>query len=176
MQQIQEIIEKSTSHRGWIANSFAQIEFLLGDLIVRCREFPAYEKFTRNVSHSASERVKKLRSMIDCPGPLDLFAPELREILDTFADKQGVRNLLAHGYCEVEFTNVNDVWFVFRKFDRDKAANDALIFQRFTLADLDQHRADLHQLAQKTVTLFDNIRGAFAWENGSAAMPERPPF
>ena len=35
--QIQNIIAAGTEHRGWIANSFAQIEFLLSKLIVRCR-------------------------------------------------------------------------------------------------------------------------------------------
>ena len=30
--EIQAIIAAGTEHRGWIANSFAQIEFLLGDV------------------------------------------------------------------------------------------------------------------------------------------------
>jgi hypothetical protein len=36
----EDAINEGQRLRGWIANSYAQIEYLLGDLILRCRAFP----------------------------------------------------------------------------------------------------------------------------------------
>jgi hypothetical protein len=51
-------IEEGQRLRGWITNAYAQIEFLLGDLILRCREFPEYAGDTATFTHSAPKRVR----------------------------------------------------------------------------------------------------------------------
>lgn len=38
-QRILPVLEKMTLERGWIINSYAQIEFVAADLIVKCRVF-----------------------------------------------------------------------------------------------------------------------------------------
>ena len=52
-------LEEAQRLRGWIANSYAQIEFALGDLILRCREFETYKDMTKSLPHGAPDRVKE---------------------------------------------------------------------------------------------------------------------
>jgi len=93
-------IEEGQRLRGWITNAYAQIEFLLGDLILRCREFPEYAVETATFTHSAPKRVRQVRQMLEKQGALTPFAPELTSIIDRFEKKHETRNLLAHGFCE----------------------------------------------------------------------------
>ena len=53
---IRNELEEGQRLRGWIVNAYAQVEYLLGDLILRCRAFPEYEEQTRTFTHSAPTR------------------------------------------------------------------------------------------------------------------------
>ena len=169
--EIQAIIAAGTEHRGWIANSFAQIEFLLGDLIVRCRTFTEYDQHTQTVSHSAAKRVTKVRSILAIEGPLSLFSETLEPLLAAFSANQEVRNLLAHGYCEFHHTPVGDAGFYFRKFDRAKAeetGNDAAMLEKtFRLVDLEYHRVQMIALSQNAMDLISNLHVAMGWADAA---------
>lgn len=161
------IIEEGTLHRGWIANSYAQIEFLLGDLIVRCREFPQYAVHTETVSHSAAKRVAKVRRMLEIDGPLMQFAGDLNDVLDGFEQNQDLRNLLAHGFCTFLHTPSGDAGFLFRKFDRppaDAGDNDHMLTEQlFRLINLEYHRAQLVAQAQHALHVCGAIHETMGW-------------
>lgn len=165
--ELHAIIEQGMTQRGWIANSHAQIEFLLGDLIVRCRDFPEYQVQTKTVSHSAATRVKKVRAMAGIDGHLSPFADGLLATLDAFESNYGMRNLLAHGLCEVHHTPSGDAGFVFKKFDREAADelgdDSACIKQTFRLVDLQYHRAQMEDHAEKALHLFQEIHNSLGW-------------
>jgi hypothetical protein len=170
---IQAIITEGTEHRGWITNSFAQIEFLLGDLIVRCRAFPQYELHTQTVSHSAAKRVIKVRAILAIEGPMSPYADTLEPMLAAFSDSQEVRNLLAHGYCEFHHTPTGDAGFSFRKFDRAKAegtGDDAALLEKtFRLVDLEYHRLQMIALSENAMELISNLHVAMGWAD---AVPQ----
>ena len=173
-EEIQEIITLGTEHRGWISNSFAQVEYLLGDLIVRCRQFPEYDDQTKTVSHSASTRVSKVTAMLKIDGPLTPFADELREVMEAFSSNQEVRNLLAHGYCEFHYTPTDDAGLVFRKFDRARAEETgddaATLVRTFRLVDLEYHSTQQIAQTDRAITLLAKIHSAFGWSDGSPVL------
>ena len=160
------VIEKGTLCRGWISNSYAQIEFLLGDLIVRCRQFPSYDAHTATVSHSAAKRASKVRRMLEIDGPLKQFESDLNNVLNNFEKNHDLRNLLAHGFCTFLHTPDGDSGFMFRKFDRpleDEGADHVLTQELFRLVDLEYHRAQLVAQAQHALNIFQAIHEALGW-------------
>lgn len=160
-------IEEATHHRGWISNSYAQVEFLLGDLIIRSREFPEYAKQTATFTHSSIKRVTKVRLMLDIDGPLTPHKASILAILDAFETNHDIRNLLAHGFCEFHFTSTGDAGLVFRKFERqkteDKEEADSLIVRTFRPIDMQYHREQLVALAQQALETFAKIHFDFGW-------------
>ena len=161
------LIEESTHHRGWISNSYAQVEFLLGDLIWRCRAFPEYSEQTKTISHSATKRVKKVRAMLEIEGPLTASAQKLGSVLDAFELNHDLRNLLAHGFCEFQPMPAGDPKFAFRKFERGKpelGEDDAQLVQRFfRIIDLRYHKEQLVAEASHAVLVFGELHHRLGW-------------
>ncbi|MBT2187215.1 hypothetical protein [Sphingobium nicotianae] len=177
--KIKAIIEQGTHHRGWISNSYAQIEYLLGDLIMRCRVFPEYAEYTKTVSHSAMTRVGRVRSILALDGPMKQFAGEFIALLDAFEGNHEIRNPLAHGFCEFHHTPEGDAGFIFRKFDRVAAAEaddeGAYIIRTFRLIDLQYHREQLIDQSSQAIQLFHDIHTAFGWAGTPATTREHDP-
>lgn len=154
--QVIEMLQAGTSCRGWISNSYAQVEFLLGDLIQRCRQFPEYDSFTQTISHSASKRVSKVRSIIAMDGPLSEHALPLEAVLEAFERQHETRNLLAHGFCEFHHTPDGDAGFAFRRFIRaaNSESGHELLQKTFRLVDLEYHQAQMVEQASQRLSSF----------------------
>lgn len=156
-------IEDMTRLRGWIANSYAQIEYLLGDLIIRARSWPEYEAQTATFTHKATKRVSKVRAMAALDGPLSEFADALIAILDRFDRGHDTRNLLAHGFCEFHRARNGETGMQFQRFDRQPNRDDALVIRLFRPADLESEKIEFTNLAHEAVDLFITIHRHFGW-------------
>ena len=156
-QQIKMMIEEAQRLRGWLANSYAQIEYILGDLIVRSLKMPEYEHLGNTLPHDAPRRIKRARNIIEAGGWIDMFSQELNEILDNFEKKHETRNLLAHGFCEFLYTPDGDAGMRFSKWHRQPDRQDARLQKTFRLNDLQREQTELTALASKAVELFFRI-------------------
>jgi hypothetical protein len=156
---INDDIEEGQRLRGWIANAYAQIEFLLGDLILRCRAFPEYAAETASFTHSGAKRARRVGRMLQKAGALKPFAAELTLIIDRFEERHEIRNLLAHGFCTYRYSPSGDAEFEFQKWDRD----DAPLIRCFHLPDLVAERDSLVALSVEALELFMRMHRHFGW-------------
>jgi hypothetical protein len=155
-------IEDGQRLRGWIANAYAQIEFLLGDLILRCRTFPEYEIETARFPHTAVERAGRVRRMLQKDGCLRPFATELASILDRFDERRETRNLFAHGFCVYVYTPDGDAGLRFQMFHRH-AGRDEVRIEYYRFSDLDSEKISLVALSEEAIRLFIRIHKHFGW-------------
>ena len=156
-------IEEGQRLRGWITNSYAQIEFLLGDLILRCRVFSEYADCTATLPHGAPDRVKRVRRILAVQGPISVFANDLNSIIDHFENGHDTRNLLAHGFCEYLVTPEGDSGLQFQKWHRSPVRQDARLIRCFRLADLQTEKESFSALASDAMHLFYRIHDHFGW-------------
>ena len=152
-------IEDGQRLRGWITNAYAQIEFLLGDLILRCRTFSEYEAETATLTHSAVKRARQVRRMLQKEGCLRLFATELTSILDRFEERHETRNLFAHGFCVYLYTPDGDAGLQFQMFDRQ----DEPQIKCYRFSDLESEMSSLVALSHEAMRLFIRIHRHFGW-------------
>jgi hypothetical protein len=165
-------IEEGQNLRGWIANSYAQIEFVLGDLILRCRAFPEYtEEAASRFSDGAADLVKKIRRMLNKSGPLSPYAADLISIIERFEKGHETRNLLAHGFCEYIYTPTGDAGFRFQKWHRQPDRDNARLIRQFRLSDLRAEKDAFVNLSQDAMALFIRIHADFGW----IALNDKPP-
>lgn len=156
-------VEEGQGLRGWVVNSFAQVEYLIGDLLLRCRAFAEYEEHTRTLPHGAADRIRKITAMLASPGPLDPEADEIRTVLDQLAARQDIRNLMVHGFCTILHTSANKLGFHFQKFHRQSGRQDARLIRTLTLDQLRNERDGQAAFATAALKLFAHIHDRFGW-------------
>lgn len=153
----QATIEEAQRLRGWIANAYAQIEFFLGDIIVRSLKLAEYENVGQVLPHGSPDRIKRVRRILEFDGVFSEFRVELSAIMDEFESHHETRNLLAHGFCEFLFTPTGDCGLQFRKWHRVPDRQDALLMRTFRLVDLENEKAIVVELSQRALGLFYQI-------------------
>lgn len=156
-------IEEGQRLRGWITNAYAQIEFLLGDLILRCTSMPEYRHLPQTLPHGATDRIKRVRCILNSPGPLEPFATSLQALLAEFEKGHETRNLLAHGFCEFLVTPDGDTGIQFQKWHRHERRQDARLIRCFRLQDLEREEKSFAALAQSGLVLFRQVHDSFGW-------------
>lgn len=155
-------IEEAQRLRGWIVNSFAQVEYLLGDLILRCRAYPEYVDHTQTLPHGAADRISRVRIILRREGPLAQDAADITAILDHLAAQQDTRNLLVHGFSTVLHTT-REVGFHFQKFHRQPDRQDARLVRTFTLEGLTRERDDQAAFATLALDKFQVLHRRLGW-------------
>ncbi len=151
-EQLMDAIEKGQRLRGWIANGYAQVEYLLGDIIMKSLEMPEYEALAGRLPHRVEKRISTVRDMLEIEGYFSKHQEEIRWILDAFETHHETRNLLAHGFCSAYHTPDGDFGLEFRKWHRD-GNRDAELKRTFRLIDLEHEQTQLIHVSQRTLAL-----------------------
>lgn len=158
-QEVFVAIEEGQRLRGWIANGYAQIEYLLGDIITNSQTKQEYAALAGRLPHRVEKRVSKVRQILEIEGFFSQYSGEIQWIIEAFESHHQIRNLLAHGFCTAYHTPDGDFGLEFRKWHRD-GENDAELRQTFRLADLEYHRVQLTHVSQRTLSLSFAIHNA----------------
>lgn len=127
-----QIIDQMQRDRGWIVNSFAQIEFLLAGTIVRCREFPAYAELTETMPYRLDKRVDRFAEIVDADGPLSVERTALQKVIADFRGMEERRQFLVHGFCSFFHTPAGNTAMRFDRFmpsKEDDAAKKSMWFK-----------------------------------------------
>jgi hypothetical protein len=114
--EVRAIIDTMTQDRGFIINSFAQVECLLADLIDQCRSQEAYEDLSgKPIPFGADNRVARVRELAKS-GPLAPHAERLGALLDRFMEFENVRHLFTHGFASFAHTPDGDAGMFFVRY------------------------------------------------------------
>lgn len=145
-------IEDGQRLRGWILNGYAQVEYLLGDVIRLANGMPQYEACHARLPHRVENRIAKVRELLQVEAFFSGYREELIGIIEVFEASQQTRHLLAHGFCTACHTPTGDFGLEFRKFHRDGDADRELV-RTLRLIDLEYERAQFTHLADRALNL-----------------------
>lgn len=151
-----ELIEEGQRLRGWIANGYAQVEYLLGDLIQRSLEMPEYQATHERLPHNVNNRIAKVREILEIEGPYIEFSDELEAIIERFSVHHEARNLLAHGFCTAHHTANGDFGLEFRKLHREDG-QDKQMRRTFRLANLQNERDQLVHVSELAMMVMARV-------------------
>ena len=145
-------IEDGQRLRGWIANGYAQVEYLLGDIITNALKMPQYEGLAARLPHRVDKRISLVRDILQIDGYFTDHCEEIQWILAAFEEHHQTRNLLAHGFCTAYHTPDGDFGLEFRKWHRD-GDRDTEMKRTFRLIDLEYERTQLKNVSQRALAL-----------------------
>lgn len=156
-EKVIQAVEEAQRLRGWIANGYAQVEFLLGNIIVLSLSMPEYEQVGGVLPHGSPDRIRRVRRILQFAGVFSEFDRELTWILDEFENHHETRDLLAHGFCEVHHTPDGEFGFSFRKWHRVSDRHDAQLQRTFRLTDLEHEKTVIGEISQRALKLSHRI-------------------
>ena len=151
-----EAIEEGQRLRGWIANGYAQIEYLLGDIITKANLLAEYEGMVERLPHRVERRISKVREITAVNGVFAKYRDEIEWVISALESHHQTRNLLAHGFCTAYHTPDGDFGLEFRKWHRD-GDRDAEMKRTFRLVDLQCEMTQLLDVSQRALTLSSTI-------------------
>jgi hypothetical protein len=157
-------INSLTNDRGWIVNCYAQVEFLIADLVVRCREFDEYAEFTATLPYKLAGRVRRFSRLLEASGPLDPFRDRLQTMLRNFMDSEERRQFLVHGFATFEWNRQGDMGMSFVRFmpePDDPFCKRTMMFRPATLTDI---RETLTAQTTDALDLMREIHSRFDWQ------------
>lgn len=149
------IIDQMQNDRGWIVNSFAQVEFLLADTVVRCRAFGDYAEMAAKIPYRLDQRVTRFEAMIEADGPLSENREALRTVVENFRSAEERRQFLVHGFCAFFHTPAGDTAMRFDRFmptKDDDSAKKSMWFRPDTLKQIRE------QVVAETAFALDTFR------------------
>jgi hypothetical protein len=145
-------VEEGQRLRGWITNGYAQVEYLLGDIIVRSHDMEEYETLKERLPHRPEKRIAKVKQILEVDGYFSKHRDEIKWLIEAFEFHQQTRHLLVHGFCTAYHTPSGDFGLQFRKWHRD-GANDIEIKKTFRLIDLEYERTQFTHVAERALSL-----------------------
>lgn len=151
-------IEEAQRLRGWIANAYAQIEYLMGDIIMESMQISEYAELNGRLPHGAPKRITRVRKILAIEGHFSKFCEEIESIIYEFEKYHEIRNLLAHGFCTIFHTPDSDVGFEYRKWHRSDDC-DTEIVRMFRIVELDYHKNQLVHVSERALGLSREIHG-----------------
>ena len=150
--------EEAKRLRGWIANAYAQIEYLLGDIIMNSLGIPKYAEVNGRLPHGSPKRISRVRRLLAIEGYSSKFREEIEWVVNAFEVHHETRNLLAHGFCTIYHTPYADVWFEFRKWHRSDDEDTEMI-KLFRVVDLEYEKTQLVHISERALVLSRTIHG-----------------
>jgi hypothetical protein len=155
---LQSAIDEGQRLKGWIANGYAQVEYLLGEIIVRANEMPEYDAIRVRLPHRPEKRIAQVRKIIEAAGFFAQFRDEVEWLIGAFESNQATRHLLLHGFCTAYHTPNDDFGLEFRKWHRDGEV-DTEIIRVFRLSDLEYERVQFTHVAERALALVRQMHG-----------------
>lgn len=156
LEHIQAAVDDGQRLRGWVLNGYAQVEYLLGDIIRIANGMPEYEACHARMPHRVEKRISKVREILGRGGFFADHQEEIEFIIEAFEASQATRHLLAHGFCTAFHTPDGDFGLQFRKWHRE-GDEDREIRKTFRLVDLEYERTQLTHVADLALALFQRI-------------------
>jgi len=150
-------IEQTQQCRGWIISSYAQIEYLLGNLINLSLDMKEYQAIEGRLPFNTARRIRRVRRILDVDGYFSNFSNRLTEILDAFEVQNDLRNLLAHGFMTVLYDPQGGIQFEFRKWHWTESGEETELIHRCFQVHLEYEAHQLKALASEASELFREI-------------------
>jgi hypothetical protein len=149
---VMDAIEEGQRLRGWIANGYAQVEYLLGDIITKSFQMPEYGELSDRLPHGSKNRIAKIHEILAQEGFFSHYRDDIVSVIEAFEAHHQTRNLLAHGFCTAYHTPAGDFGLEFRKWHRE-GDRDTELKRTFRLIDLEYEKAQLTHLSQRALAL-----------------------
>jgi hypothetical protein len=153
------LIHQMMENRGWLINTYCQVEFLLADLIVKCRKFEGYSDLSKlQLPFGLNNRIQRVRDLA-AADPLLKYREQLEALFSGLLEKEEVRHFFAHGYSVINITTDGKEvgLYVKRYLQPKKGEGEKLSDLMVTPAELEEAQVKWSKYGEDANALFKAI-------------------
>jgi hypothetical protein len=151
------IIASAATLRGAIITSYAQVENLLADIVLRSRLLPEYNALPKGLPYKLSTRIARVRQLVGMPGPLTKYKDEFTMIADELKRFEEIRHFMAHGLLIVRHRDDGTASLIYRMFRESKASGVEEGVLETNLDQLQGSAIKIGLYTARAVTLFRDV-------------------
>ena len=105
------------TERGRFLNSYAQVEYLVLDILAKINPIIQYTQLTNKFPSSTPNRIKALKRVLNVDGPLQKYSSTFIKMMNLLEDNSEVRHFLTHGFSKITFRKNNYIGVELRRFN-----------------------------------------------------------
>jgi hypothetical protein len=143
----QNLIDEAIYLRGRIIASYAQVEFLLADLISKLEDRFAYR---------IESRIKGVRKIAEMPG-YESYRYDLNRLADELLIYDELRHFMAHGFMRAEVDKVGNHRFQLLRYTREGEGKYELMQSTTDISRLKQAVSDIGSYVDEVINLFERM-------------------
>jgi hypothetical protein len=133
--------------RGRIVAAYAQVEFLLADLVV---------KLDLRFPYPIDKRIKAVKQIAERPGYFD-YKQELDAVCEELSRHHDLRHFMAHGFMSLETDSRGKHRFKLLRYDREGQGKFTLLRGTTDIERLRDAVADMGEYVSHVIRLFERI-------------------
>jgi hypothetical protein len=153
----QRLIDEALYLRGRIVACYAQVEFLLADLISKLEDRFAYR---------IESRVKGARRIAELPG-YEAYRYDLNRLADELLIYEDLRHYMVHGFMRAEVDRVGNHRFQLIRYTREDVGKYKLMQATIDIPRMKQSLSDIDKYVNEVMNLIEQMYR----EKGLEPMP-----
>ena len=141
------LVDETLYLRGRIVASYAQVEFLLADLVV---------KLDLRFPYRVEARIKAVKRIAERKG-YEVYKTELDRVCDELLLYDELRHFMAHGFLTLTTDRKGKHQFEFLRYQREGEGKFTMLSARSTIERLRQAADDITDYVSQAIRLFERI-------------------
>jgi hypothetical protein len=145
--EVHKLIDEALYLRGRIIACYAQVEFLLADLITKLEDRFAYR---------IESRIKGVRRIAELPG-YETYRHDLHRLSDELLIYEEFRHFMVHGFMRAEMDGKGNHRFQILRYTREDVGKYKLLQATTNIAQMKDSLRDIEKYTHEVMNLFERI-------------------
>jgi hypothetical protein len=141
------LMDEALYLRGRIVAAYAQVEFLLADLVV---------KLDLRFPYLIDKRIKAVKQIAERPGYSD-YKQQLDDVCEELSRYDDLRHFMVHGFMRMDMDKHGNHRFELLRYDREGVGKFTLLSGATDIERLRQAVADMDEYVSHVIRLFERI-------------------
>lgn len=145
--EVHKLVDEALYLRGRIIACYAQVEFLLADLITKLEDRFAYR---------IESRVKGVRRIAELPG-YEAYRYDLNRLADELLIYEEFRHYMVHGFMRVEVDKAGNHRFQLLRYTREEVGRHKLMQATTDIPRMKDSLSNIDKYVHEVMNLFERI-------------------
>lgn len=151
------VVADAAMLRGAIVTSYAQVEHLLADIVLRCQPMAEYSNLPQTFPYKLETRIARVRDIVGMAGPLQKYKSAFENVITELLKFEELRHFMAHGLLHIRTGDDGGHILIYRMHRQAKGSTIEEGTMVTNLPQLEDAARQVAHYALQAVSLFRDV-------------------